>query len=278
MPELSPEQVKSITRHILRSWKFWGLLVLVVASAGLGVVALAQRIIDLRSAEYLNSLQQKATNQFAAISGQISNQIVAEFQQPRVRAAVDQVARAKAEELLTNSVWPSIEAFQLAVDQARSRLAISSNQLALLEYQTKNTNQKLTNSAAARNAPRPSTSAVAPKLVLMDHSVAMHGNNYVLTLNLKNPGGSPIGSLDLIAGTYKQTARIISFASLPPDQSQPPIFNSDADAAQLSYVASSGETTIALELSAPTIVRITGDALEGDLTLPVAADKIHLTP
>ena len=278
MAELTPEQLKSVTKHILRSWKFWGLLVLVVGAVGLGVVALAQRIIDLRSAEYLNSLQQKANNQFATVSGQISNQIVQEFNQPRIQSTVERVAREKAQELLTNAVWPSLEAFQISVEQARTQLARSSNQLAILESQMRNSGQRLTNSSAAKTVPQAGPADNSVKLILMDHSVAMHGNNYVLSLNFKKPGGASIGALELIAGTYKQTAKILNFASLPPDQSQPAVYNPDGDAAQLAYVATGDSTTVILELSAPTIVRVTGDALEGDLTLPVAADKIRLGP
>lgn len=278
MPELTPEQIKAVTRHILRSWKFWSLLVLVVAAAGLGVVALAERIIDLRSAEYINSLQQKAAGQFATINGQISNQIVSEFYQPRIQAMVDRVAREKAAEMLTNAVAPSLDAFQLAVEQARSQLSRYSNQFALLDLQKQEAGKKNSNSAVTPHPAQPSAAGASPKLVLVDHSVSTHGNNYVLSLNLKKPGGGTIGPVDLVAGTYKQTAKILNFASLPLDQTASPVSNAEGDAAELSYFAPGDETTVLIEFSGPTIVRISGDALEGDLTLPVAADKIHLSP
>ena len=285
MSEMTPEQLRSVARHILRSWKFWGCLVLVVAAAGLGIVALAQRIIDLRSADYLKSIQEKASGQLAGISGQISNQIAFEFNQPRIQSAIDRVARDRAAELLTNAVWPSLEAFQIAVDQARSKLTRSSNQLAFLENQIRSASLRMTNASnpsVAKNlqpsSPAPPASPGSTKLALVDHAVSMHGNNYLLTLNLKKPGGMPIGVIELVAGTYKQTAKILGFSCAAPDQSPAPVFNTEGDAADLTYFASGDETTILIELSGPTIVRVSGDALEGDLTLPVAADKIKLAP
>ncbi len=285
MSEMTPEQLRSVARHILRSWKFWGCLVLIVGAAGLGVVALAQRIIDLRSAEYLKSVQEKASGQLAGISGQISNQIAFEFNQPRIQSAIDRVARDRAAELLTNAVWPSLEAFQIAVDQARAKLTRSSNQLAFLESQIRSASLRMTNvasSSVAKNSqaasPTPQTSSASSKLALIDHVITMHGNNYLLSLNLKKPDGTPIGVIELVAGTYKQTAKILNFSCAPPDQAPAPIFNSESDAADLTYFAGGGETTVLLELSGPTIVRVSGDALEGDLTLPVAADKIKLAP
>jgi len=285
MSELTPEQLRFVARHILRSWKFWGCLVLIVAAAGLGVVALAQHIIDLRSAEYLKSIQEKTSGQLAGVSGQISNQIAFEFNQPRIQSAIDRVARDRAAELLTNAVWPSLEAFQIAVDQARVKLARSSNQLAFLESQIRSASLRMTNPvdlSVGRNAqaasPTPQASTGSTKLALIDHGVTMHGNNYLLSLNLKKSGGTPIGVIELVAGTYKQTAKILGFSCAAPDQSPAPVFNSEGDAADLTYFASSDETTVLLELSGPTIVRFSGDALEGDLTLPVAADKIKLAP
>ena len=60
----------------------------------------------------LSTLEQKATNHIGTAFGAISNQIVREFQQPRIRAAMEQIAEDRANELFTNSIWPSLEAFR----------------------------------------------------------------------------------------------------------------------------------------------------------------------
>ena len=53
--------------------------------------------------------------------------------------------------------------------------------------------------------------------------------------------------------------------------------NETGDAARLRFTVSGSEPPpLVLELSAPTIVKLTGDALQQDVTVPVAADRLQL--
>ena len=69
----------------------------------------------------------------------------------------------------------------------------------------------------------------------------------------------------MIAGTYRQTAKILNFASVTPGQSEPAVMNDLGDAARLKFNPARSDTpvVIALELTGPTIVRVSGDVLEG---------------
>ena len=272
MTELTPEQVNTVARHILGSWKFWAGVAMVVALAAWGIIQVAERFIDLRANDYLNTLEQKATNHIAAVSGQISNQVVHEFQQPRIRATMEQIAADRANDVFTNAIWPSLEAFRLSLDEATAQLAKSTNDLAALAKEVKAAQRKVAPTPVPAGA-----SDATPKLALVDQAVARNGSNYILSLFFKATGSQPVGSVELIAGTYRQTARILNFASVTPaGQTEPAVMNDVGDAARLKFtpLRSDAPIVIALELTAPTIVRVSGDALEGDLTIPVAAEKL----
>ena len=272
MTGLTPEQVGAVARHILGSWKFWAGVVMLVALAAWGIIEVSQRFIDRRANEYLSTLEQKATNHIGTAFGQISNQIVREFQQPRIRATMEQIAADRANDFITNAVWPSLEAFRQGIEEANAQLARSSNDLATLTRNVKAAQRK-----ASPTSPTTSAAAeTAPKLTLVDQSVSRNGSNYILSLFFKPNGNQSLGSVELVAGTYQQTAKILNFAAVTPGQTEPAIMNDFGDAARLKFVPRGGDSSIviALELSAPTIVRVSGDALEGDLTIPVAADKL----
>lgn len=244
---------------------------MVVGLAAWGVIDVAERLIDQRATNYLNTLEQQATNHIGFVYGEISNQIVREFQQPRIRAAMEQIASERVNDIFTNNIWPSLEAFRLTIDEANAQLAKSTNDLAALTKEVKAAQRKV--------APTPTASSgsdATPKLTLIDQAVARNGSNYILSLFFKTNGSQLIGSVDLIAGTYRQTAKILNFSSVTPGQSEPAVMNDLRDAARLKFTPPGGDApvVIALELTAPTIVRVSGDGLEGDLTIPVAADKL----
>src|SRR5581483_5650261 len=220
---LTPEQLKHLTMQILGSWQFWAGLAMVVALAAWGVIKVAERIIDLRTNTYLNTLEQKATNHIDVAFGQISNQIVREFQQPRIKAAMELIASERANDYFTNAIWPSLEAFRQGIEEANAQLAKSTNDLAALGREVKAAQRKVT--------PKPPASDVdaTPKLTLVDQAVARNGSNYILSLFLKATGTQPVGNVDLIAGTYRQTAKILNFASVTPGQSQPAVMNDLGD-------------------------------------------------
>ncbi len=276
MTALTPEQIGAVARHILGSWKFWAGVAIVVGLAAWGVVQIDERLLDFRSNEYLNTLEQKATNHigtaFGQISNQVSNQIIREFQQPRIRTTMEQIAADKANDLITNAVWPSLEALRQSLDEANAQLTRSSNDLATLAK-----NIKVAQRKASQTSPTPpNASDSAAKLSLVDQNVARNGSNYVLSLFFKPVGSQPVGAVELIAGTYQQTAKILNFAAVTPGQTEPAVMNDLGDASRLKFVPRGGDSTIvvALELTAPTIVRVTGDVLDGDLTIPVAAEKL----
>ncbi len=268
---LTPDQLSIIAKLILGSWKFWAGVAMVVALAAWGVVEVAERLIDQRATNYLNTLEQQATNHIGVASGQISNQIVREFQQPRIRAAMEQIASDRANDIFTNSIWPSLEAFRQSINEANAQLAKATNDLAALAKDVKAAQRKATPTSTASSG-----LDAASKLTLVDQAVARNGSNYILSLFFKANGSQPVGNVELIAGTYRQTARILNFAAVTPGQSKPAVMNDVGDAAQLKFtpLRSDAPIVIALELTAPTIVRVSGDELEGDLTIPVATDKL----
>ncbi len=268
-----------VAKEILGSAKFWAGFALLIAAAAFGVVKFTeQRANDHLTAaekEYFNALDQRASNQVhEQISRQISNQVAAEFRQPRIKSAIEQAAADRAQDLLTNAVWPALDAFRAQLDLASAQLAKSSNDLAQVSRDI-----KLAGRAASQMAPAP---ADAPALLsLTDHTVSQNGTNYVLTLILRPTNPSrPVGTVDLIAGTYRQTAKVVNFSAQPPNQSDPPIMNETGDAARLTFNATGVGLPVVIELdvTAPTVVRITGDVLEEDLTIPIASEKMVLPP
>ena len=283
---LTPEQLRLVARQIFKSWKFWAVLVGLVGAAAWGVVTVADRIIDLRSREYLSTLGQQATNQIGRAFGQISNQISLEFKQPKIKATVEQVARERASDIFTNAVRPSLEAFQDALDLANAQLAHSSNVVAELEKAALAAQRKIPPPAplapVVQVMPVPKIlPAVAAdstaKLVLANRTVTQSGTGYILTLFFRATNNPPGGAVDLVAGTYKQTAQILNFASMTSAPTAPSTLNATGDVARLRFTVSDRESpTLVLELTAPTIVRLVSESLDTDLTIPVAADKMQL--
>jgi hypothetical protein len=289
---LTPEQLRLVAQQIFGSWKFWAFLVTIIGVAAWGVVVVADRVIDYRAKEYISLLDQKTTNHIGVVFGQISNQIALEFRQPKIKATIEQVARERANDLFTNGVRPSLEAFQDAMDLANGQLIKSSNALAELEAETLAAERRIPTSApapvaivqtpapkpAVKPAPAPTTDA-AVKMALVNRTLTPAGTGYLLTLFFRVTNGTTSGTVDIVAGTYNQTAKILNFAAMSAIPSAPPVLSDTADAARLRFNVSNRETpTLVLEVSGPTIVRFISDSLEGDLTIPIAAEKLQLAP
>lgn len=297
---LTRQQVNLVTRQILGSWKLWAVLIVLVAGAAWGVIQISQKIIDARSKAYLSAFEEKATNHLAAasakISKQVSDEIEAQFKQARIQAAMEQVARERVNDALTNSIWPSLEAFQQSIKWANSQLAKSTNELAKLDKDIRSAERKaaqsqlaalsdpivtkpkpavLTNTPASLPSPISASGTASNKLVLASQTVTPSGQDYILTIFFKPVGNNAPGQVSVVAGTFRRTARIINFALVTPGASQPMMLNDTGDAAQLQFTVGAGDApAIALEVTAPTIVQVTGDALADTLTLPVAAEKM----
>jgi hypothetical protein len=297
---LTQEQIRFVAGQIFSSWKFWTLLVAIVALAALGVIAAADKVIEMRSRQYLADYSAQASNHIGAAFEQMSNQIALEFKQPRIKAAIEQTARERAVDIFTNRVQPALDAFQDAVDMANAQFAKSSNALARLQAEIEDAKRQIPSlpaqsqpmSQAQTNLP-PSPVVMAnamppvssppaaptgpiPKLALFNQAIAPAGNNYLLTLVFTVTNGVS-GTVDIMAGTYKLSARILNFNQIGAGAGELPQYNDAGDVAKLTFHVTPRETpTVVLEFSAPTIVRVVSDSLDNDLTVPIAADKMRI--
>jgi hypothetical protein len=269
-------QPVNVAREILGSVKFWMGMALLVAAAAFGVAKLTERQtadhLNAMGRDYFNSLDEKTSNHVSEqISMQVSNQIDAQFRQPRIKATMEQVAADRAQDLLTNAVWASLETFRAGIEQASAQLAKSTNDLAQVSRDIRLAQRMASQMASAGTEP-------PAMLILASQTVATNGSNYILTLFFKTTNDRPVGTVDLIAGTYRQTSKIVSFAARAPLQSDAPMLNDAADAARLTFNVARADTPIAvdLEVNGPTIVKFVGDVLQEELTIPIAADKMQV--
>jgi hypothetical protein len=281
---LTAEQLQAMRWQVLASWKLWAVLVIVVAAASWGVVQYANWTLDQRTGSYLSKLDEKSNTRLKQaydraardISQQMSNQVASEFRSERVRSMVSQYALEHAQEAFTNFVWPSLDAFRQKLDQADAQLAASTNSLARLSKQVRDAQLQATQLATPAVA---SPAPVEPAhLSLVNQNVTRNGPGFLLTLVFKATTSKPMGEVELVAGTYEQTARILHFAAPGAFQSEEPVMNDYGDAARLKFTPARGEVPILVELglTAPTIVKLTGDALEQELIVPVAANRMQL--
>lgn len=279
--QLTSNQLKAVGMQILGSWKFWGGLALVVAAAAWVVVQMTHWSLDRRTASYLSTLDVKSSNRLELaydriskdLSQRMSNQVVSEFRSARIQATVEQVTLDHAREMLTNAIWPSLEAFRQKVELVDTQFAESTNALARWSKELWDGQRVAT--------PLLSATANEPALLsLVSHNVTRNGTNYVLTLIFKKTDSRPMGNVDLVAGTFEQTAKISTFTAPGAAQSDEPVMNDFGDAARLKFTVARGDVPILveLELTAPTIVRLTGDALEQELFLPVSANRMQPPP
>lgn len=299
---LTREQVQMLARQILGSWKLWAALVVLVAAAAWGVTQVSQRIIDARSKEYLQALGAEATNRIAAasaeISKQVSNQIHSELRQPRMQAEMEQMAKDRVNDAMSNALLPSLEEFERSLFKASSQLSRSTNDLAKLDQDIKAAEHKMalaqvttpappaaTHAAAPASAVTPATSnAPAPstpgtsKLTMSTQSLMQNGQDYVVTVFFKQTSSTPIGQVTLEAATLVTSgAKIINFGLVTPGKSQPVVMNDAQTAAQLAFNVNGGDVpAVAVEVTGPTIVQVSGDALASTLMLPVAPEKLSL--
>ncbi len=282
---LTQDQLRLLASHVFGSWKFWAALVLLIGAASWAVVTVADKIIDSRTKKKVAELASRNSNQMGAALGQISNQINSAFKQPRIKSAIDAAAWAQAGDLFSNGIKPSVESFQDAVEQARAQLASATNLIAELQSNALAAQKRIpppvTNQIAsvAPAVTPPVATPPAPvdvvKLTLINRSIVPAGSNYLLTLFFHTIGTPTSGPVEMAVATYKQTARILNFAPMTSLPFQPPVINAAGDIAQLQFNVTDREPpTLVLEVSAPTIVRFISDSMEGNLTVPIAAEKM----
>lgn len=295
---LTPEHLQLLAAQVFGSWKFWAALLVVVGLAAWAIVTVADRVIDSRARAYMSTLEQNSTNRIRATVGQISNQIVAEFRQPRIQLAIEEAARQRANEIITNGVRPSLESLLDQMDAAAGQLLRSSNLLAQLERDALAAQKRIPTPAPAApveaqtttnppvaSTPAPKTTPAASnnpapddgslKLNLASQNITPAGNHYFVTLMFKPNSSTASGLVTMDVGTFNHTATVVNFSAVgsPAD----PIFNATGDAARLQFNVTPGLTpTVVVELSAPTIVRLSSDALVSDITIPIAWDKATL--
>jgi hypothetical protein len=270
-PALTPAQMAAVTRHVLGSWKLWLALLAVVGVAMVGVVEFvnvrSQSLRDEAAAAQLVDSNALATK----IDAGISNRIETEFQKPEIEAAIARAASGRAGEILTNEVWASLDEFRGKMQAASAQLTKTTNDLAVLS----NTVHQAQIAAAQLAAAVPGDPTF---LALVNQTVTRDGTNYDLAMFFKPSNNKPPGTVELIAGTYRQTARIVNFTAQNVDEVDPPVMNDLGDAAKLKFTASRSDTQVEVDLvlSAPTLVKVTGDQLAEELTLPVAVDQMQL--
>jgi hypothetical protein len=291
-PELSSEQLSAVVTQVFGSWKFWAILAVLISLSAWAVVKVSDRVIEARSKEFLREAQERNASQMSTALSVVSNQIAGELRQPRIHAAIEQAARDQARELFTNDVVPSVAAFHDALEAANAELARATNSISALMAASSNSQRRLAELASNANLAlalqtnqgAPSTTAPnagnvkALKLSLANRSITQTPNSYVLTLFFRNTGGASGGSVEMVAGTYKQTARIIAFSSMTSPTKNAAEINDVGDAARLVFdVAENESPALSIEFSGPTIVRFVSESFDNDLIIPVAADKITLT-
>jgi len=268
---LSPEQLTAVTRHILRSGKFWAVVIALLAV----VTAVLAGLIHWENGHVTDNVARNSSNQIAAVTGsiskQISSQIAAEFEQPRIQATIESVASQKASQSISNAVWGSLEAFRTEVREAQVQLIRTKGDLAALS------NDLVTAQIAAQHV-LSTVSNQPPYLQLVDQAVNFNGSNFVLALSFKPSNSNPVGQVDLAAGTYRQTARILAFTAHNVESVAEPTINAAGDGAVLHFTANKVDGLVIIELvfSDATIVRLESDTLEAPLTLPVAVDQMRL--
>lgn len=268
---LTPAQMAAVTRHVIGSWKLWMGLLLIVAAATAGIVEFVNMKAQVLRDEAAAAQQADSNAVAAKIDAGISNRIVAEFQKPEIEAAIARMASQKAGEILTNEVWASLDEFRGKMQAASAQLAKTTNDLAVLS----NTVHQAQIAAAQLAAAVPGDPTL---LALVNQTVTRDGTNYDLAMFFKPTSDKPPGTVELIAGTYRQTAKIVNFTAQNVDAADPPVMNDIGDAAKLKFTASRPNTQLEVDLvlSAPTLVKVTGDQLAEELTLPVAVDQMQL--
>jgi hypothetical protein len=268
---LTSAQMAAVTRHVLGSWKLWLGLLTVVSVATAGVVEFVNMKAQVLRDEAAAAQQVDSNAMAAKIDAGISNRIETEFQKPEIEAAIARVASQRAGEILTNEVWASLEEFRAKMQAANVQLVKTTNDLAVLS----NTVHQAQVAAAQLASAVPGDPAV---LALVNQTVTRDGTNYDLAMFFKSTNNKPPGTVELIAGTYRQTARIVNFTAQNVDAVDPPVMNDIGDAAKLKFTASrpDAQVEVDLVLSAPTLVKVTGDQLAEELTLPVAVDQMQL--
>lgn len=270
-PSLTPAQLAAVTRQVLGSWILWAVVIILVALAGGGIYEIVSRKADGATEQLKRENQRLLAAAADQVTHQVSNQIAAQFEAPAIRAAIEQVVTQKSAELLTNAVWPSLQAFRDSLTEAHVQLARTTNDLSSLSNDVKQAQQ-----AAARLAS--TLSDDPPLLHLVNQTVTHNDTNLVLTLFFRPTNNKPMSDAELMAGTFRQTAKISGFTARNVAKVSPPVLNDLGDAARLNFTPARSDTPIIVELqlTAPTIVKLLGDPLEEELTLPVEADKMQI--
>lgn len=270
--DLSSAQVAAVTRQVLASWKLWLVLIAIIGVAAAGVVEFVNHSSQQLREQVSAQGEELAQRNDAKIAEGISNQVAGQFAQPQVQATLERVAQQRAAEILTNSVWSSLEQFREKLTAANQQLTGATNDLASLATNIHTAQMSLAQLTGNGSPDDPA------QLTLVDKSVTHDGTNYDLTLFFRSTNNKPVGAVELVAGTYRQTARITGFTARNVDQLEAPVMDDVGDAARLKFTMSRGDVPVVVEmaLSGPTIVKVVGDALAEELTLPIAADQMQL--
>ena len=130
--DLSSAQVAAVTRQVLASWKLWLVLIAIIGVAAAGVVEFVNHSSQQLRERVSAQGEELAQRNDAKIAEGISNQVAGQFAQPQVQATLERVAQQRAAEILTNSVWSSLEQFREKLTAANQQLTGATNDLASL--------------------------------------------------------------------------------------------------------------------------------------------------
>lgn len=109
---LSPDALQEIVKKLLRSVRFWCLFGVGMILVALGVVEALDWLTGRNLRTLTAELERSSSNQLAVAYGEITNQIVAEFKEPRISQTVSSVAASEAQSILRGQVSPVVEQFK----------------------------------------------------------------------------------------------------------------------------------------------------------------------
>lgn len=264
---LTEEQLRAMTRFVLRSGRFWSVIGTVVILLAAGLISL----IYFESGKVSKDVSNQISTSADRVSQRVADEIAAEFQQPRIQETIQQIAAQRAADAISNGVWASLESFRAEVQEARSQLAETRGAITGMSNDIETARIAASHLlAAVSNDP--------PYLQLIEAVTNFNGSNYVLSLAFKTSNANPVGAVELAAGTMLHSANIVNFTASNVDHVDSPTISDGGDAADLKFTTGQVQSPIVLtlELSDATIVRIVGDALEQTLTIPVHPELMRL--
>jgi len=294
MPETPAENVKVVARQILKTWWFWVGLAVIVWAGLLGVEKLAR----IQTGRFQAELSRTASNELArnivtisnniraevmqSVSNQlareltdgrtdISNQIAAALQQPRIQTTIQSAVAQQASQMMLRSISPAVSNFQARLDRERAIAEAMVDSL---------TNVRPTNQAPlpAKEAakPKPAATPTTPAGIAYDsESVTKVGSTYMVVVRFRKTGTDPLGVLQFAVGVYNQlAARIVGIDAGDAAIGVEKTIDTTGLEAALNFTCPDGAAPVVqVRLSGPTVLQFVCAALPEPVT--VRAMTLH---